>query len=950
MVDRDAILAKLHKIGNPFYDEESKRSWDFYLGKAQQRRDPTTQRFASLDAIHIFVLCNIIGRPIIVYADISAKNNNNVYEVTEGIRYEGVYLPVLRQPKTCEKSPVLVGFNAGRFVPLFSTENQNLDVFRINPYPHSQHCAPLVREDSSPIPIRFLHPNEDSNALLQTFFDSVIIPTEKTTNDITSAILKFKAPNAQCIQLLWSMLDVISGYVQEDKLLNIQQNNLPPQQHYSTPIRQNNLQQQQQNQYPNDVSNQFQNMALHPNNMVLRDGVAAHQNNAQQQRDFPNQQQQHYPSPTPCVRRKADLCISGLNASENNNESMCDECYKELIKLRQQVKRRNKPPSVPQSMPPQQPQYTPQQPQYPPQLPQQQQQPQQHLQGYYSVPQQQPIDAYDHIVHHDLCIRCNKVKCIKELENKCKECFAESFIEKKRKEEPAYDSVGPPQPNIRQHQNKQIQGNCNQCGSEYFEPNEFALCGDCFEKIKRQQEEVEQKKSIEKVQQKIPSQGIERNAGFGPRDSGLGPGGAVNANYQIGFGNPGYPSGGAGVGGGPGGGGGSGYQIGFENGGAGSSGYQSGAGEGLGYQSGAGGYGAGGYGGVGSSGYEGAGVSGYGAAGGVAEEKAEQEIIRKKTICSVAGCMNPVQSFNGIECEKHIKNKKEKKPCWVCEKNPADDNAYNVCTYCVATQGNLIKEHDNKGQRINPNNVNNKRRPVQQQMNIPRGPVNAMPFPSHYENQPMDMDEVIDINSLPDLPQMMGGQQQRNNNVGQFSSYEGFNPNQKNFGGQQGQLPWQQQRINNNERRCMCCNNKASVNGLCGACYQNKTAGQQPQRSGIKCGNPDKLACKNFVDNPSEDFMCRECIREQQAGMEKVFKKEPEQPQHQQQPPYQNQQQQQQQLQYQNQQRYNIEKVCNIVVIVLLFLIPLERTIFCKRIRRWALVKLNHLITHILVV
>ena len=116
--------------------------------------------------------------------------------------------------------------------------------------------------------------------------------------------------------------------------------------------------------------------------------------------------------------------------------------------------------------------------------------------------------------------------------------------------------------------------------------------------------------------------------------------------------------------------------------------------------------------------------SGYqGAAGNAdyhdADNRKEQEKIRKKTFCSVPGCLDHVRGINEKVCEQHFK--KENKLCWACEKNQADKNVHGVCIYCLATQGNLIKEAQQEQEK---KGKNNNKGPIPQNLNMARGPAN----------------------------------------------------------------------------------------------------------------------------------------------------------------------------------------------------------------------------------
>ena len=757
IADREVVLSKLSQINAQSYDEESKRDWDFYLAKAQQRRDPVTQKFASLDAIHIFTLCNIIGRPIIVYAEVTGN------DVIDGIRYEGIYLPILRPPKSCEKSPVLVGFSRGRFVPLFSTENQELNVFQNRPSDQSQHCAPLLRKDLTEIPIRFKQKNEPAQNLLQTYFDIILIPSNLSPQyNITAAMLKFKAPNAQCIELLWSMLDVVLEYVNEDKLKGISQHE--------------RNKRQIADQHLIDIPNQFQSISFQSNGQAQKSA-------------YPEAQK-------PCARQKAGFCKMMAFASKNNDQAMCDSCYQEFLNVRQNVKRRNK---VPQSMPVEN-------QQAPPSLKYQ------HQQNYMSnVPS-----------GGDVCNKCNNNQSFKELGNLCRECFTDEIILKRQQEQQQqeYQPQLQPQPNILPKRN------CSHCGKKYYKDNDFALCESCYDNIKRRQEEVEQHKQIGGPQPVAAAQGGYPNVGVADNYSSPVSKGGMSGGEISGFNiNSGYQE----------------YDLGFGR-----------RNIGLDTPRGRGG-----------NSYPPAPLVGAAVSGNAQENAAEKEKVRRKTLCSVAGCNNPIRSFNERECAQHFKEKDEHKQCWVCEKNPADDNVHGVCVYCMATQGNLIREHD-QGKKGNVSY------PPQQNLNIARGPLN-MPEQPLPPAQPMDIG--IDLESLPDPPQM---QPER---AGQFNPptlYEGYGRDKpkQTYGGQQGQLRWQQERINEH-KACRSCPEKATRNSLCNTCYARNTVGQHAQPVGVKCGNPDKPSCKNFVLNSDQDFMCQECIQEQRAGMEKVFQKEP---------------------------------------------------------------------------
>jgi len=201
---------------NGFHEEEKAKDWNYCVYVAHRRKDEQMQKFYSLEAVHIFVLANILGRPIFVYTD----GTTDLDKVNK-IRYEGIYLPILRKHNECERSPIVLGFEDQQFFPLISSENINLNIWSNKATEVSLHCAPLVRYDFSNLPIRFLAPQEKPNQhqIMQIYLDLVKVPSFGSTEnrDLTAAILKFKAPHAQSIELLWAMLGTAAAYAEEDK-------------------------------------------------------------------------------------------------------------------------------------------------------------------------------------------------------------------------------------------------------------------------------------------------------------------------------------------------------------------------------------------------------------------------------------------------------------------------------------------------------------------------------------------------------------------------------------------------------------------------------------------------------------------------------------------------------------------------------------------------------------
>lgn len=125
----------------------------------------------------------MIGRPIIV--------------VSTNIVLRGIYLPVLKKPTKCEKSPVILAFVDDHFVPLLSSESHSVPFCKQEPSEMAQHCAPLKG-----LNMRFLS-EEESPGLLIRYMEIVMIPHKDV--EIKAAMLKFRAPPAYSVELLWHL-------------------------------------------------------------------------------------------------------------------------------------------------------------------------------------------------------------------------------------------------------------------------------------------------------------------------------------------------------------------------------------------------------------------------------------------------------------------------------------------------------------------------------------------------------------------------------------------------------------------------------------------------------------------------------------------------------------------------------------------------------------------------
>nr|WOC30995.1 TNF-alpha induced protein 3 [Mylopharyngodon piceus] len=101
-------------------------------------------QFDSLEDIHIFVLSNILRRPIIVIADQvlrSMKSGSSFSPLNVG----GIYLPLHWPPGECYKYPIVLGYDSQHFAPLITIKDSGPEIRCATP-----RCTFYVSVDTQP--------------------------------------------------------------------------------------------------------------------------------------------------------------------------------------------------------------------------------------------------------------------------------------------------------------------------------------------------------------------------------------------------------------------------------------------------------------------------------------------------------------------------------------------------------------------------------------------------------------------------------------------------------------------------------------------------------------------------------------------------------------------------------------------------------------------------------
>ncbi|KAG8444426.1 hypothetical protein GDO86_009563 [Hymenochirus boettgeri] len=144
-------------------------------------------QYDSLEEIHIFVLANILRRPIIIIAD------NVIRSLESGSSFSplsvsGIYLPLHWPSQECYKYPIVLGYDSQHFAPLVSIKDSGPEI----------RAVPLVVSDRGmfeDMKVHFLtdHEEKSKEKLLKDYLLILEIPVQcwirRTTHIIKTARL-----------------------------------------------------------------------------------------------------------------------------------------------------------------------------------------------------------------------------------------------------------------------------------------------------------------------------------------------------------------------------------------------------------------------------------------------------------------------------------------------------------------------------------------------------------------------------------------------------------------------------------------------------------------------------------------------------------------------------------------------------------------------------------------
>ena len=139
---------------------------DWYLEWQQivnQAKPNMSGHHQSLEESHIFVLANVLRRPIIVYGVPKARSFSTEGSM-QNINFQVVYLPLLWGSQLCYKPPLCLGYGISHFTALVPSGSQQ-----------QQLVVPLTDNSGHVLPIHFLVRAKKQNTfyLLEQYLDVI---------------------------------------------------------------------------------------------------------------------------------------------------------------------------------------------------------------------------------------------------------------------------------------------------------------------------------------------------------------------------------------------------------------------------------------------------------------------------------------------------------------------------------------------------------------------------------------------------------------------------------------------------------------------------------------------------------------------------------------------------------------------------------------------------------
>ena len=205
-------------IGLELEQLQWEKEWQNIVQQASSGLTPDSI-FESLEEFHVFVLANILRRPVIMYAS-QKMRSLHTGGTLQNTNFHGIYLPLLWDPQMCTKEPLPLAYQSGHFSSLVAAHF-------VDQYRDGKLVLPLVTCSGEPLPVRFILKNEQPEFSIKEYLSLVSIPGLEHQSTIRCAVLNINDKPAYYDRFVGGFVEVCYDAFTQQK----QQQHQP---HYST--------------------------------------------------------------------------------------------------------------------------------------------------------------------------------------------------------------------------------------------------------------------------------------------------------------------------------------------------------------------------------------------------------------------------------------------------------------------------------------------------------------------------------------------------------------------------------------------------------------------------------------------------------------------------------------------------------------------------------------------
>ena len=201
---RMSVSSMLRDVQVNVSDNDWFLEWQQIVNQARPNGNGHQQ---SLEESHIFVLANILRRPIIIYG-VPKVRSFNTGGAMLNINFHGIYLPLLWGSQLCHKPPLCLGYGVGHFTALVPAGN-----------PQQQLVVPLTDNNGHVLPIHFLLQAEEHNTsyLLGQYLDVIQVFSSSLDKQIPVAVIALREA-AHMQQLVQMYIDEsLTAFTQQNQ-------------------------------------------------------------------------------------------------------------------------------------------------------------------------------------------------------------------------------------------------------------------------------------------------------------------------------------------------------------------------------------------------------------------------------------------------------------------------------------------------------------------------------------------------------------------------------------------------------------------------------------------------------------------------------------------------------------------------------------------------------------